>query len=304
MKLLSLFDSIIQWFNLGNNMVSVSISFCLSYTWPPYIYDCWLTGILNLLQKYLDNRPSELSDKYSAIVGGLYSSFQFMDPCACQKIVSNPTYLLQILQIMCIMEAHGASFLNQIDILKVNPTTSKMIESLMNSCIVSSYCASPELIQFLKDHIISDESWTRKSLFIILLTELQVNGYDICLTPEFLASVLRLENKIVIKMTTRLLALNPSVYTSAVCLLSPDELDAYLCRLAMMGFTDPFEVVPKKKGVDRYSPVLTVLLKRQLAITSQFSCIDTSCMKTVTIDPCTRYITQVFRVGEYGYSYQ
>ena len=245
-------------------MISASLSFCLARLWPPHIMDYLLTGIFNLLQKYLDNRPPELSDKYSAIVGGLYHSFHLMITYTCQRIVSNPTYFLQILQIMCTMESDGESFLNQSNILDVNPTTAEIIKSLMNSCILSSYSASPELIQFLKNHILSDKSWTRKSLFIILLTVLQVNGFDIGLTPEFLASVLRLENKIVIKVTTQLLTLNPSVYISAISLFSPEELDAYLCRLVVDGYIDPFEVSPKKKGVDRYSPVLTVLLKQQL----------------------------------------
>lgn len=285
-------------------MISVSLSFCLARLWPPHIMDYLLTGIFNLLQKYLDNRPPELSDKYSAIVGGLYHSFHLMITYTCQRIVSNPTYFLQILQIMCTMESDGESFLNQSNILDVNPTTAEIIKSLMNSCILSSYSASPELIQFLKNHILSDKSWTRKSLFIILLTVLQVNGFDIGLTPEFLASVLCLENKIVIKVTTQLLTLNPSVYISAISLFSPEELDAYLCRLVVDGYIDPFEVSPKKKGVDRYSPVLTVLLKQQLSVSCQFSCIDASCMKTVNMDTSIRYITQVFRVGDYCYSYE
>ena len=164
--------------------------------------------------------------------------------------------------------------------------------------LLKIYRASPELLHFLHEHARYDSSWIKQAFFITLLTELQVNGYDITITPEFIASILCVKNKVVTKVAIRLLVLNPSAFSTALLSLQPAEQESFLQQLVKYGYTEPSEISSKKKTSDTYSPEVTAMLIRQLEISAKMDLVDHPSTGTIMINNSCRYITQVFRVGK------
>lgn len=283
---------------MESRIVRSAAVMCLSKAWPPYIIHMLLTGVFAAMLEYLNTTSPMITESSSHSLRSLYEALGSLSIKASEIIASTPELLLQLLTVISLIQNRGASLLTEVDHQETDHLTILILSSLLKHELLKIYRASPELLHFLHEHARYDSSWIKQAFFITLLTELQVNGYDITITPEFIASILCVKNKVVTKVAIRLLVLNPSAFSTALLSLQPVEQESFLQQLVKYGYTEPSEISSKKKTSDTYSPEVTAMLIRQLEISAKMDLVDHPSTGTIMINNSCRYITQVFRVGK------
>ena len=179
----------------------------------------------------------------------------------------------------------------------VKKTTAVLYHLLMNNDTLRSIRSSPELLSFLATHIQTDSSWTKRLFYVTLLTELQLNDEVVNVTPELLASILCLNNKVVLKGSVRLFVLNPTVLCEAMGLLSEDQQVAAIRQIVRDGYTSYSDGSSSNgHNQDSFSKEIILFLSRQLEISCSFNVMDFPAVDAFKINNSARFVLQLFRV--------
>lgn len=285
-----------QFFDAGSQMVNTSV---MKVAGLQYTYSTTVTILQTVLSQLLErlNATAPTNAARSYALSAYYCSLGFLLNLFPTAVVDSPETTLRCLMAVSLMGERCDELVlpeNRNDVKKV---TSIVYHLFMNNDTLRSIRPSPELLSFLATRIQTDSSWTKRLFYITLLTELQLNGAEVNVTPDLLASVLRLNNKVVLKGSVRLFVLNPTVFCEAVSLLSEDQRVAAIRQLVRDGYTSYSDgSTSNSHNQDSFSKEIILFLSRQLEISCSFSVMDFPAADAFKMNNSARFVLQLFRV--------
>lgn len=156
---------------------------------------------------------------------------------------------------------------------------------------------SDALCSLLFELASSSTSWSNRCFYIYLLTELQASGFDVHMTSSFLQRILRSNEPLTVRCSTRLFVLNAPLFVEALRTLPADEQPAVIQFFAKNSLTEPNDVAPSKRAAehDKYSKSIQMLLSRNVAMTMSCPLTDHDGL-TITMKMGYGYVIWLYRV--------
>lgn len=175
-------------------------------------------------------------------------------------------------------------------------TTAKMVLTLdfLNDDCICMISGSPSLIERMKEDCVEESSWKRRALMITLLTEIQIRGTEVNITPSFIAACLREKNMVVMKACICLFYLNIDQFKSALQLLSADEMTAFLKLLVHGGNITLTDV--NKKSAHAYSTEVCSILNQNIHFGGTMTFVDFPSLSQCDVNSLGRYMIALLRV--------
>lgn len=151
----------------------------------------------------------------------------------------------------------------------------------------------------------SSTSWSNRSFYLFLLTELQSTGFEVHMTTEFIQTLLRSNESITVRCATRLFVLNTPLFVEAIATLRDDEKQAVLEFFTKTAITEATDVVKTAGSAsvhDTYSKDIQALLLRNIAMTGSFHLTDHDGISSMVIRNANRNVLWLFKVGQKRWS--
>ena len=140
----------------------------------------------------------------------------------------------------------------------------------------------------------SSTSWSNRSFYLFILTELQSAGFDVHVTTEFIQSLLRSNESVTVRCATRLFVLNTPLFIEAITTLGDDEKQTTLQSITEA--TDAVEVVGSTSVHDTYSKDIQALLLRNIAMMGSFHMTDHDGVSSMVIRNTHRNVLWLLKV--------
>ena len=285
-----------QLFDAGSQVVNTSVMkvVTLQHTYGT-IVAVIETLLSQLLERLSSTAPTNAMRSYA--LSAYYCALGFVLNLFPTVVADSPETTLHCLMVVSLMGQRGDELILPESRNDVKKVTAALYQLFMNNDTLRSIRSSPELLAFLVTHIQTDSSWTKRLFYVTLLTELQLNGEEVNVTPELLASILCLNNKVVLKGSIRLFVLNPNVFCEAMSLLSEDHQVAAIRQLVRDGYTSYSDgSTSSSHSQDSFSKEIILFLSRQLEISCSFNVMDFPAADAFKINNSARFVLQLFRV--------
>lgn len=285
-----------RFFDAGSQMINTNV---IKVVTLQYTYGTTVAIIQILLSQLLDRlnstAPTNATSSYA--LSAYYCALGFVLNLFPTVVADSPEMTLRCLTTLSLMGQRCDELILPEGRNDVKKTTAVLYHLLMNNDTLRSIRSSPELLSFLATHIQTDSSWTKRLFYVTLLTEFQLNDEVVNVTSELLASILCLNNKVVLKGSLRLFVLNPTVLCEAMGLLSEDQQVAAIRQIVRDGYTSYSDGSSSNgHNQDSFSKEIILFLSRQLEISCSFNVMDFPAVDAFKINNSARFVLQLFRV--------